>query len=129
MLASVPKHIWREITGQDIEFNLISQSKVEVPAAVAWLRIAGPRIYRYINEGKFEGPPYVSQVGIRFLYGEESLLWHGEAGLNFERWDFWKKRLREIKRMDCLLKGTRSCADNMEAIMKAIETEEEESLK
>jgi hypothetical protein len=35
--------------------------------------------------GKFGGPPYLSQVGIRFLYDGEALLWHGEAGLNYER--------------------------------------------
>ena len=102
---------------------LTSQSKVEVPAAAAWLRIAGPKIYRYVNERKFGGPQYRSQVGIRSLYGEKVSLWHGEAGLSHERWDFWKMRLREIKGMDCLLGETRSCADNVEAIMEAIETD------
>ena len=100
---------------------------MEVPAAAAWLKIAGPRIYDYVLNGRFHGPSLGSlRIGVRQMYGEEALIWHGAFGLSLERWVFWKMRLREIGRMDCLFEDTKTCANETQKMMKIIEDREKE---
>ncbi|KAF4630006.1 hypothetical protein G7Y89_g8134 [Cudoniella acicularis] len=53
----------------------VEMLNVEVPAAAAWLRIAGPRIYSCIKKCRFHGPEYgYSRVGDRHIYGEKALI-------------------------------------------------------
>jgi Protein of unknown function (DUF3632) len=90
--------------------------QVDVPSAAVWLISGSRRIYLFIVKIKYRGAKYVSSTLIRGL-------WNGVAGLNIERWEFWKARLAIIASMSDLKASTRRYAVDAGAAMQAAQNE------
>ncbi|KAJ5797738.1 uncharacterized protein N7503_007034 [Penicillium pulvis] len=80
-----------------------------ITVAREWITQAGERIFREANEHPSDKECRVMSAGS---------LYNGKAGLSFERWEFWKKRFREIGRLTSgdISKVCIAMADKMDGI-------------
>ncbi|KAJ5909753.1 hypothetical protein N7504_004396 [Penicillium tannophilum] len=80
-----------------------------IAAAQEWITQAGERIFREASEHPSDKECRVMSAGS---------LYEGKAGLSLERWEFWKKRFREIGRLASgdISKTCIAMADKMDGI-------------
>jgi len=91
---------------------------ITLPAAAAWISVAGAQIYGWDEE--FSHGPKVGAPG------SSGPLWNGKHGLCKERWQLWGKRFGELtsSESDQITDDLRIVARHAEARMAEIEAEE-----
>lgn len=97
--------------------QLSSQDPLEafLPAAAAWIKIAGACIYVWrevFPHGHLVGSP-----------GRGGPLWNSEHGFSKERWSLWKRRFGELASSAAVADELRTTAKEAESTMTEIESQ------
>jgi Protein of unknown function (DUF3632) len=83
---------------------------VDLPACCQWLKIAGKDIYR-LRHQRDAFDPQLSDFE----------LWTGEPGFSPGRWQFWKKRVLQLRDLSEISGQSKRVADETVAEMNRIE--------
>ena len=93
---------------------------VYVPLAVMWLFLCGNVIFAHCRRSTGSS----NQPGIgRPRHNDAGRNWKGGNGFSIDRWNFWKKRIGEIKDHDQASEKTKKVAVAGERLMNRIESE------
>ena len=98
--------------------------EVHLPPMAVWIFLVGHIIYRYCQSNQDgTGEPEVQ----KWIGGRDggNQLWTRRDGFSLERWDFWKRRLEVISRLNEASEEARQHAFKAAAEMQKIESEEE----
>jgi hypothetical protein len=95
--------------------DTIDPPDVFIPAAEAWIAIAGPQMYRWDREFEYGGN--------RGQPGRGGPLWSGRQGFAPRRFQLWRRRFAELAKSELLSDDLRRTARRAEKRMDEIETE------
>ena len=92
---------------------------VYVPLAVMWLFLCGNVIFVHCRRSGSSNQPGTG----RPRYNDAGRNWKGVDGFSIDRWNFWKRRIGEIKDHDQVSEKTKKVAAAGERLMNRIESE------
>ena len=98
----------------------IRRTELYIAPAVAWIDIAGPRLYQFSKSNADYKGEDVSPWWIGGAHGG-MVMWDKRDGFSLERWTFWKDRLREFSMLRTASEEVKAQAANAAQRMQMID--------